>query len=184
LERRFGAGEVVFVSDSFPFTNEALRGRRDTALLTAAIGPRRRVIFDEAQLGTVQSGSVGQLLRRYRLQGAALTLLLLAALFSWRAASSFVPPRPPERDEPLRSGNPSDALAGLLRRSLTPATAAEAVLGIWNRSASLMPATGSVRRAQIAQQLKGSSEKELLEAWRSAHRLAARRTDPAEKRIS
>jgi hypothetical protein len=174
IERSFGAGSVVMFADSFPFSNEALRDRRDTPLLLGALAGHRRVIFEEAHLGTMQSGSVGQLLRRYRLESAAFVLLALAGLFAWRSSSNLVPPRAADRPESLRGRSQGDALASLIRRSLTAASASQVALDVWNKSATLLPAVGASRRKLIAQELENVTEKTLFDAWRRAHSVATR----------
>jgi hypothetical protein len=117
---------------------------------------------------------VGQLLRRYRLETAALVLLLLAGLFAWRSASNLIPPRAANQPESLRGRSQGDALASLIRRGLTSESAGRVALEVWNKSAALLPAVGAARRKRIASELEGATEKTLFDAWRRAHAVATR----------
>jgi hypothetical protein len=94
VERDFGKGSVVLVADSYFLSNEGLREARDTDLIARLVGPARHVVFDENHFGVAETGSVAKLMRKYRLEGAVLVLVVVAGLFLWRSASSFLPPRP------------------------------------------------------------------------------------------
>jgi hypothetical protein len=164
------------VADSFPFSNEALRLKRDSELLLSVLGGRKHVIFEESHLGTVLAGSVGQLLRRYRLEGAALTLVLLAVFFLWRSAVPLVPARDEQHTKTIQGRGEGEALTSLLRRGITPGNASEVLLGIWRKSAALLPAVGAERRGRIERELADGSVKDVLAVWRRAHELTQRRT--------
>ena len=69
IESSFGAGSLVLVSSSTVFTNGALADSPDTALLVAILGANDGIVFDEAHLGIIESGSVMGLLRGLHLQG-------------------------------------------------------------------------------------------------------------------
>ena len=91
VERKFGAGSVVFCTDSYFLSNEAMLKERHADLLAWVIGPSSRVMFDEAHLGIVEEPGVAMLMRKYRLHGLVAGLLLLAALFIWKNSSRFAP---------------------------------------------------------------------------------------------
>ena len=176
VERQFGSGNVVLLNDSFPFSNEALQLHRDTTLLLRVLGDRRRVVFEESHLGTVLTGSVGQLLRRYKLETAALTLVVLAILFLWRSSSALVPAREDDSSTSIQGRGEEEALASLLLRGITPGNAAGVILGIWRKSAALMPLVSGDRRARIERELEQAAGKDLLAVWHRAHELTRRRT--------
>ncbi len=118
-ERRFGAGTVVLATDSYFLSNEALRKDRHADLLAWLVGPNRRIIFDEAHFGIMETSGVATLIRKYRLHGLAAGLLLLALLFIWKNSVSLVPPHAGEAPLPQVTGK--DAAAGfvnLLRRNI------------------------------------------------------------------
>jgi len=137
LERRLGRGSVVLLTDSWHFTNEALRDDRQSAWLAWLVGPQRRVIFDETHLGISESPGVAALARRYRLHGVFAALIVLAGLFIWRNSTSF----PPAEPEPARAADSAvpgrEAAAGfvsLLRRNLPVSGLAEVCFAEWRKS--------------------------------------------------
>ena len=83
---------MVLLLRSRDFSNQSTVRLDRLALVSAAIGPNTRVIFDEQHFGIAESGSVVGLARRFRLGGMALGLALCAALFIWKNASGFPPP--------------------------------------------------------------------------------------------
>jgi hypothetical protein len=138
IERSLGRGTVVLSADSFHFSNEALRRDRQAALLTWFVGPSRQVIFDESHLGVQEAPGVATLARRYRLHGLLVGLLLLAALFVWKNAVSFIPP-----DEEQRARARGDLVAGkessagfvnLLRRNIPARDLLSTCLLEWRKS--------------------------------------------------
>lgn len=175
-ERRVEGGAIVFFGDSFLFSNEAQVNDRDPESLHAALGPHRRVIFDEAHLGTVETGSVGGLLRRYRLQGAAAVLVLLGALFVWRSSSSLLPRTGAGRDNTVAGRAAAEALPALLRRNLPPAAAPQALREIWEKSQHVLATISPERRRRIGAELSAASGSTLLETWNNAHHIAKRKS--------
>lgn len=122
IERRFGIGTVVISTDSWPASNEALRHDRHPDLLRWWIGGNQRVLFDELHLGVEVSPGMATMLRRYRMHGLAGALAVLALLFLWRSASSFLPRQEvPARQEAGHAIEGRDAASGfvnLLRRAI------------------------------------------------------------------
>ena len=92
IERRFGPGTVVFVADSYLFSNEALLKDRHPGLLTWLIGENISVVFDESHFGIQESAGVAGLARKYRLQWFFFGLVIVSGLFVWRNSAVFVPP--------------------------------------------------------------------------------------------
>ena len=137
IERAYGKGTIVLASDSWFISNEALVKERTASLLAWLAGPNSAVIFDETHFGIQESPGVAALGRKYRLQGLFAGLLLLAALFIWKNATSLVPPGEgrPERSEGARAGRDSLAgLAGLLRRTIPQSDILAACVEEWKRT--------------------------------------------------
>jgi hypothetical protein len=120
VERDMGEGSIVLIGDSYPLSNQGLFHDRRPALVSWLIGPARRVIFDEYHLGVENPEGVMTLMREYRLGWVFAALLVVAALFVWRSASSLIPRR---EDGPAetRGLDSSRGLASLLTRVIPPA---------------------------------------------------------------
>lgn len=140
IERTLGGGAIVLAADSYPFSNEALRRDRQTALLSWFLGGRSRVIFDETHLGTSSNPGLAALARRYRLHGLAAALVVLAALFIWRNAVSFLPPPPEELSAEAAHEVPgkdsTEGFVNLLRRHIAPVNLLKVCLEQWKQSAT------------------------------------------------
>ena len=162
VERTFHQGTIVITADTFPLSNEGLRLARRPQWIAQLVGPWRRVIFDETHLGFEDQGSIGTLIRQFRLEGAALMLVTLAALFIWRNSVSFLPLRQPAPDAAL-TGDPHRSLTLLLRRAVPPAKLAESCLGEWQRAKALLPYRQSLRLASAAAAARGITRP--LQAW-------------------
>jgi hypothetical protein len=147
VERTLAGGTLVLVSESYPLSNEGLRESRDAASIARLIGPARRIVFDENHFGVAEEGSVVGLLRKYRLQGALAILLVVVALFVWRSASSFLPPREgfKEQQRVIPGRDSQEGLTSLLRRSVPEPQLLDACHREWMRS------TPSTRQAQLVE---------------------------------
>jgi hypothetical protein len=138
IERRFGRGSLVLASDSYLFSNEALRNERQPALLAWFTGPAGSVVFDEHHLGVKEQPGVASLMRKYRLHGVVGGFLLLALLFVWKNATSLVPPR--DDDAPVLATDQvegRDAASGfvnLLRRGIGGGDIAGVCFEEWKRA--------------------------------------------------
>ena len=136
IERKMGGGSIVLFADSFHFSNEALREDRQAGLLSWLVGAGRSVIFDETHLGTSEQPGVATLARKYRLQPLFGALLLLALLFLWRNATSFMPPYEEqlaqERADVVEGRDSASAFVNLLRRNISPASLLRVCLEQWN----------------------------------------------------
>jgi len=136
IERFLGKGSIVLAADSFPFSNEALLSDRQSGLLTWLVGSGRHVIFDETHLGVQTDPGVAALARQYRLHGLAAGLLILAALFIWKNAASFVPPigeqLARERGDWIAGRESSAGFVNLLRRHIAPSQLMKVCLEQWN----------------------------------------------------
>jgi len=131
IQRAFGKGSVVLISESQDFSNQSTAAMDRLALVSAALGSNSRVVFDEAHFGIAESGSVVALARRFRLTGMAVGLAICAALFLWKNASSFPPPAAVPRTERLAGRTSLSGLVTLLRRHVPPADLAATCWREW-----------------------------------------------------
>ena len=135
FERNFGSGSLVRATDSYFLSNEALLKSRHADLLSWWIGPNKRILFDEAHLGVVESPGVAALIRKYHLHGFALGLMLLAGLFIWKNSASFVPPYPEDSRGDFIPGKDSAAgFVNLLRRNIASAEILDLCFAEWKKS--------------------------------------------------
>lgn len=138
IERPLGRGTMVLLADSYYFSNEALLVDRQSALLAWLVGPNRQVLFDETHLGVQEDPGVVTLARQYRLHGLALALLILALLFVWKNAATFLPPAEEqlaqERGELVRGKDAAAGFVNLLRRNLRPADLLPLCVAEWKKS--------------------------------------------------
>jgi hypothetical protein len=91
VERAFGDGALVLVGDSYYVTNEGLAVDRQPEWLAWLVGDASAVTFDERHLGMARNPGTAHLIRRYGLESVVVGLIVLAALFMWRAGSSLAP---------------------------------------------------------------------------------------------
>jgi hypothetical protein len=131
IERDFQKGSVVLFADSRDFSNRSLVKLDGLGLISAAIGTKAQVIFDEQHFGIAESGTVVGLARRFRLSGMALGLALCAALFIWKNAASFPPPADAPRPATLSGRTSLAGLYTLLHRYIKPADLAAACWNEW-----------------------------------------------------
>ncbi|MGA2738302.1 MAG: DUF4350 domain-containing protein [Bryobacteraceae bacterium] len=134
VERPFGKGSIVLVAEGRMFSNESVADAGQTELLTRILGPHTRILFDESHFGIVESGSVAALARRFRLQGLALGLAIIAVLFIWKNASSFPPVAGPPREEKVFGRTSVAGLVTLLRRHIAPDQLASVCWQEWLKS--------------------------------------------------
>lgn len=143
LERSFGHGSIVLAADAYPFSNEALRQAREARLLTWCLGGRPQVIFDETHLGTAGDPGIAAMARRYRLHGLAAALVVLALLFIWRNAASFLPPAGRELEaeatHQVAGRDSAEGFINLLRRNIAPVDLLKTCLEQWQHTAAASP---------------------------------------------
>jgi len=148
IERGFEKGSAVLVSESRDFGNQSVVKLDRLALVSAAIGPNTRVVFDEQHFGIAESGSVVGLARRFRLTGMAAGLALCAALFLWKNASGFPPPAAAAPSETLAGRTSISGLFTLLRRHVKPADLAAVCWNEWLAGNRASVAPERIARAQ------------------------------------
>ena len=130
IEHDFGKGQIVLLAESYPLSNEGLRAERDVALISSLAGPSTHIVFDESHLGVSNTGSVGTLIRRYRLTGAFAVMLLLGCLFLWKNSTSLMPQAADSRTLSAIGADSQSGLVNLLKRSVP---AAQLAAACWNR---------------------------------------------------
>jgi hypothetical protein len=135
LETRYGLGSIVVAGDAYLLSNEGLLNDRSAHLLSWIVGPNSRIEFDESHLGVIEDVGVAALARRYGLMYAAMTLVLLAALFIWKQTALFIPPPAEAAAEPLDCSHTA-ALEALLLRSMAPADLIGACATEWKATAT------------------------------------------------
>ncbi|MBN2685921.1 MAG: hypothetical protein JXR40_11630 [Pontiellaceae bacterium] len=108
IERSWGEGSIVLLSDSYLFSNEAMVVDRHTELLSQLIGESQRIVFDETHLGVVSQEGVMMIAYRHRFHGFMIALLLLAGLFIWQRMSSLLP----RNTTAHRADNPRNSWSG------------------------------------------------------------------------
>ncbi len=91
VTRSWGKGRIFMSTDSYLFSNEALRGHRSAGILAWLVPPDRPVTVDEFHHGLAKEPGIAHLMRKYGLHGVAATLLVLTILLIWRQAAVFVP---------------------------------------------------------------------------------------------
>jgi hypothetical protein len=135
IEREFGKGSVVIATDSYFVSNEAMSKDRHADLLAWLIGPDKKIVFDEAHFGIVETSGVVTLMRKYRLHGLAAGLILIAGLFIWKNSTSLVPPLVEEKREDFVTGRDSaTGFVNLLRRSIAPRQLLATCFEEWKKS--------------------------------------------------
>jgi hypothetical protein len=183
IERKFGAGSVVLVADSYPLSNEAMFKDRSAGLLAWLLGGARDAIFDEAHLGVVEEPGVATLMRRYQLHGLIFSLLVVAGLFIWKNSSSLVPPvaEPDTEAETAIAGRDSaSGFVNLLRRGISPAEIINVCFGEWKKSGSRLAAISPAQRRDAEQIVKQQAELEPrqrkpVESYRNISRILKQR---------
>jgi hypothetical protein len=177
LERPFGKGSVVLLAASDDFNNESSAAGDRLTLVSAAIGPNRRILFDEPHLGISESGSVVGLARRFHLTGMAFGLALCAALFIWKNASTFPPPAAVEAGR-LPGRTSLSGLLTLLRRHIPENQIAAVCWREWTAAhrREITPA-----RAIQAEEILRHSAARPLDAARDLQSLATGHQHPSRK---
>ena len=153
IERQFGSGTVVFVADSYLFSNEALLKDRHPGLLTWLVGENRSVIFDESHFGIRENAGVAGLARKYRLQWFFFGLVIVSGLFVWKNSAVFVPPSDDSRTAGRDVASEKDYTAGLvslLRRNISSGD----ILGVCFREWEKSSAADRKRPDEMIKQVK------------------------------
>lgn len=137
LERRFGNGSIVIISESFLLSNEAMRDYRYPDLLSWLIGPNKTIVFDESHLGVSEQTGVVSLAKRFGLMPFAAALFVLAMLYLWRSSIPLIPGRSSSpAGMVMAAGSHFSGLTNLLQRSVPPKQLLRTCLIQWQKSAT------------------------------------------------
>lgn len=187
-ERKFGHGSVVFATDSYFVSNEAMLKDRHADFLAWLVGPAKTIVFDESHFGVVETSGVAGLMRKYRLYWLVGGLILLAALFIWKNSMSLVPPHEDEKPhEYLVGKEAASGFVNLLRRNISPARLLETCFAEWKKSAlSAKCSPARIRQAEVVFTAENSlpvRERNLFRAYRdiSAALNTKRNSNPTTK---
>ena len=175
VSRTFDAGDIVLVADTFPLSNEGLRDARDAGFIAQLTGPADHIIFDENHFGVVESGSVTKLIRKYRLEAAVLALALAAALFIWRGATSFLPPRVVRKSEAVVGRDSIVGMAALLRRGVPEKDLLETCFAEWSKAAP-RDARGARLKMRVEEQIKNAAGRDPVQGYRAATQALTEKT--------
>jgi hypothetical protein len=139
VERAFDGGSVVLVSDGYLLSNEALTRDRQAGLIAWLIGDNTDVVFDETHLGVVEPTGFMVLVRKHRLHGLFIGLVVVGVLYVWKNALGFIPPtddvdRHATRTDLADGRDAAAALVNLLRRTIPPSEILAACVGEWRKS--------------------------------------------------
>jgi hypothetical protein len=141
LQRKFGAGKLMVLADSYPLSNIALAAHRNAALVGWLFPQHSTVIFDETHFGIVEHPGIIGLARKYGLDGAFVAILGLAVLYLWASRYSLRPVRRVRADsEPaVRGVGGNEIFTNLLRRTLPATDLCAICLQIWKHKGPTNP---------------------------------------------
>lgn len=169
VERSYGEGSIVLSTDSYLFSNEALRDERHPHLLAWFLGVHRQIVFEETHHGIAEDPGIMTLVHRYRLLPLLAVVILLGILFVWRNAIPFNPAGTREDDPGVVGGrDAARARIDLLRRSV-PASAISAVCADrWKQSFNYRAGsavTAAVDAATAAEQALPPRQRNPIETY-------------------
>ncbi|MEM6915795.1 MAG: DUF4350 domain-containing protein [Verrucomicrobiota bacterium] len=142
IEKRLGKGSLVFASDSFFVSNEALHLSATPEFLVWLLGGKTNIVFDETIHGVREVGGAMVLMRRYRVHGVFFGLILFVALWAWRSSSPLAPSEADTgRGLAVTAGavtgeETSSGLTRLLQRSIAPNELLRQCVELWSESRS------------------------------------------------
>jgi hypothetical protein len=139
VERDFGKGSIVLLSDSYLTSNGAMREQRYPALLLRLLGGSRTAVFDETHLGVFENPGIMSLVKKYGLSSFLFALFLLAGLYLWKNSIPLVPSTGSVRPVDPGIETEKDALSGLislLRRNIPRTELLAVCFREWTKSFS------------------------------------------------
>ncbi len=188
VERSWEKGSILLCADSYCLSNEAMTVNRYPTLLSAVLGPHRRILANETHLGVQTSQSIGTLLRKYRLTLFMVSLALLALLGIWKNATTLVPRRSEdvsrERLEIQQGRDAFSGLSNLVRRGAPRAELAAACFAAWRQDFGRNPRYAHIDEESIRTAL---AQPDLAAQYEALHQLIHQPhpiQDPARKEDS
>ena len=178
IERKFGAGSIVLVADSYLVSNQALSQERHPKLLARIFSGPSPVIFDEESRDLREEPGVASLARKYHLHGVVLGLILLALLFVWKNAVRFIPAHQPQfAENDIVAGKESrEGFVNLLRRSINPTAIFEICVAEWRKAFSLKPReVATVTEIWAQEQARPARERDPVGTYRAISRALTRK---------
>ena len=177
IERKFGSGSVVLLTDSFCLSNQAMVEDRHPELLAWLVGSANTIEFDEAHLGLVESPGVASLMRKYRLHAFVSAILLVVGLFVWQRTASFLPrvDVAPIQNE-ITGKEASAGFVNLLRRNIAPRDILRVCFEEWAKSFAHRGAHSITRVDQAqtvfsAEAARAKTDQDPVRAYRDIRRV-------------
>ena len=135
LQRKFGAGKLLLLADSYPLSNVALAAHRNAELISWLFPQHSVVIFDESHFGIVNHPGIMSLARRYGLDGAFVAILSLGLLYLWASRYSLNPASRKRSDAEIviKGMGGNEIFTNLLRRNLPTKDLCTICLQIWKQ---------------------------------------------------
>jgi hypothetical protein len=141
LQRKFGAGKLLLLADSYPLSNVALAAHRNAELISWLFPQHSAVIFDESHFGIVNHPGIMSLARRYGLDGAFVAILSLGLLYLWASRYSLNPAsrKRADADIVIKGMGGNEIFTNLLRRNLPTKDLCTICLQIWKQKGASNP---------------------------------------------
>ena len=165
VEKAMGKGSVALLSQIFPLSNEGLRERPNGELVSTLVGSNKRVVFDEFHNNIQETGSIGTLLRRYRLEATVALLMLAGVLFLWRNSTSLLPMRASSAASAVLGRDTRQGMISLLQRSVPRDQLIGVCLAEWEKARTLLTVRSGARGV-----LPGPAAESPAVAYRRIHR--------------
>jgi len=178
IERKYGNGSIILMADSFPISNEALRGERHPKLIARLFDGPPTIVFDEEHNDLRESSGIASLARKYRLHGVVAGLVLLAILFVWKNMARFIPAYQTKISETtvVEGKESSEGFVNLLRRSVHPSAIFGLCFAEWRKTFKGRPRElARVEEIRAEQEARPSRERDPLETYRAISRAIARK---------
>ena len=151
LQRKFGAGKLVLLADSYPLSNVALAAHRNAELVSWLFPQHSAVLFDESHFGIVNHPGIMGMARRYGLDGAFVAILGLGLLYLWASRYTLNPVARTrsKADIAVKGVGGNEIFTNLLRRTLPAKDLCTICLQIWKQKG----VTNPVKQARLESRL-------------------------------
>ncbi len=179
IERKYGAGSIVLVADSFFVSNEAMSKERHPKLLARLFSGPSPVIFDEESRGLRDNPGIASLARKYRLHGFFAGLFLLALFFVWKNAVRFIPAYEPQfaESDVVAGKDSQEGFVNLLRRSIRPSIVFETCVAEWRKAFVKKPREmAKVEEVWAEEQTRPARERDPVATYRAISRALVRKS--------